>query len=291
MIQVTALTARSSSGPRIEVGPVSFTLAPGASYALVGKAADGVDVLLSALAGEVAPRKGAVTVAAAPPGPGRAVAYVPRVPTLPEVFRVVDYLRLASRLRREPPSDPEERLAALGVAPLALRRIRGLSHEESRTVALVEALTSRASVVLLAEPLIDLDPRAVGRVASALEARAKDGATVVVSTASLEDASALGHELLVFDHGKLVRRTTDKEAWVPPMGPHGARLFIRSEGARYLLAELASNPTFQQVQGEGADLVVTGKDPVAMAAAVAAATRQANVELDLLRFEQPGGEG
>ena len=74
------------------------------------------------------------------------------------------------------------------------------------------------------------------------------------------------------------------------MGPRGARLFIRSEGARYLMAELASNPTFQKVHGEGADLVVTGKDPVAMAAAVAAATRAANVELDLMRFEQPEGD-
>ena len=60
-----------------------------------------------------------------------------------------DYLCLASRLRGEPPSAPEERLAVLGVASLAQRRIRALSHEEARTVALVEAVTSQASVILL----------------------------------------------------------------------------------------------------------------------------------------------
>jgi ABC-type multidrug transport system ATPase subunit len=287
MIEVADLLLRSSSRPRVEVGPVSFSLAPGASYALVGTAADGVDLLLEALAGEVAPRRGSVKIAEGPPGPGRALAYVAHVPCLPEVFRVDAYLRLASRLRGEPPALPEDRLAVLGVAPLARRRIGGLSQEEARAVALVEALTSQASVLLLAEPLVDLDPRAVGRVAAALQARVEAGATAVVSTASLEDASALGHDLLYFDRGKLARRTSDKEAWAPPMGPRGARLFIRSEGARFLLAELAGNPTFDQVHGEGADLVVTGKDPVAMAAAVAAATRQANVELDLLRFEQP----
>ena len=99
---------------------------------------------------------------------------------------------------------------------------------------------------------------------------------------------ALGREQLHFEAGKLVRRTTGDEAWEPVVGPRGARLFIRSEGARLLLAELASDPTFDDVEAHGAELVVTGKDVIAMAAAVAIATRRANVELDLLKFETEG---
>jgi energy-coupling factor transporter ATP-binding protein EcfA2 len=206
---------------------------------------------------------------------------------LPGELRVADYLSLAAKVRGEPEADPRERLAALGIAPLAARRIRDLALEEARAVALTEALTSQATYLFLAEPLVDLDPRATGRVAEALDARTSAGAFVVFATTSPEDARTLGREQVHFHAGKLVFRTTRDEAWTPPLGPVDgrARLLIRSEGARFLLAELASDPTFDEVHGQGAELKVTGKDPIAMARAVAIASRRANAEIDLLTFE------
>jgi ABC-2 type transport system ATP-binding protein len=285
MIQVDGLTARSKLTPKVDVGPVTFSLDRGGSYALVGAPHDGVDVLLAVLAGALAPRKGTATIAGNDPGPSRSVAYVPYTPDLPAVLRVDEYLRVASRVRGEAAASPEERLATLGVAPLARRRIADLSLEESRAVALAEALTSQAWLLLLSEPLVELDPRAVSRVPDALKARVEAGTTVVIATASRTDSRALAREQLVFSEGKLLRRVTEGDGWAPPMGPRGARLFIRSEGARFLLAELSPDPIFDEVHGEGAALVVTGKDPVAMAARVAAASRRANVEIDLLEFE------
>ncbi len=285
MIHVSDLTARSSSGPRIEVGPVSFALDRGTATAFVGSPDDGVELLLAVVAGAVAPRKGAATVDDAPSAPRASIAYVPYVPDLPDVIDVGAYLDLAWRVRGEPRTAARDRLAVLGVAPLADRRIGKLTLAELRTVALVEALTSHARVLLLAEPLAELDPRATGRVATALHARIEAGATAVISTASPVDARLLGGDLLTFHQGKLLARTTRDEAWEPPVGPRGACLRIRSEGARFLLVELAADPTFQEVHAQGAELVVMGRDPVAMASAVANATRHANVELDLLTFE------
>jgi hypothetical protein len=110
---------------------------------------------------------------------------------------------------------------------------------------------------------------------------------VVLSTPSPTDARALGRELLFFAAGKLTRRSTEDDAWQPPVGPKGARLYVRSEGARYLLAELAVETSFTTVHADGAELIVTGSDPVAMASAVASATRRANVEIDFMTFEDP----
>jgi ABC-type multidrug transport system ATPase subunit len=290
MIQVEGLTARTSRAPRAQLGPVTFALDKGGRYALVGAPVDGVELLLAVLAGSVPPRKGSVRVAGAPAAHGPSVAYAPFTPDLPGVLDVDDFLRLASSIRGEPAASAEERLAVLGVASLARRRIGTLTFEESRTVALTEALTSRAQLLLLAEPLATLDPRAAARVAPALLARAESGVTVVLTTASREDARALCGEWLRFDRGKLTLRTTDEDEWSPLPGAHGARLFIRSEGARYLLAELAADPTIQTVRAEGVELVVTGRDPVVMATAVATAARRANAELDLLRFESGEGE-
>jgi len=292
MIQVTDLTGRTRHAPRVELGPVSFSLDAGGSYALVGAPADGVDLLLAILAGTIAPRKGAVSVREAAPTPSASVAYAPYTPDLPAVLDVDDFLRLASRIRGEAEtSSPEDRLGVLGVAPLARRRIGSLTFEESRTVALVEALTSRADLLLLADPLVELDPRAVSHVPTALAARAQGGTTLVLTTASRHDAQALCRDWLLFERGKLTLRTADDDEWMPVPTAAGARLFIRSEGARYLLAELAGDPTFQTVQADGAELVVTGRDPVVMATAVATAARRANAELDVLRFDplEPGG--
>jgi len=291
MIHATGLVARSRTPPRVEVGPVSFSVDAGSSHALVGAPSDGVELLLAVLAGSARARSGTVQIAGAPAGPRRKLAYAPYEPVLPTVMTVAEHLALASRIRGEPFTPAADRLAVLGVSPLAMRRISSLGLEESRTVALVEALTSRADVLLLAEPLADVDPRAVGRLAGALEARVDAGATVVVTTASREDARALGRAWLFFERGKLTRRATAADPWSPPTGPRGARLFIRSEGARFLLAELSPDPTFASIQGEGAALVVTGSDPVAMANAVAGASRRANVEIDVLRFEAPEADG
>ena len=290
MIQVAEVTARTRGRSKVDLGPVSLSLESGTCSALVGAREDGPELLLSILAGVVAPRRGTVTVDGSPASPRRSLAYVPAVPDLPTALDVDEYLVLSSSVRGEPHASPRERLALLGVTPLARRRIRDLTLEESRTVAFVEALTSKAKVLLLVEPLVDLDPRAVGHIATVLQARVDAGATAVISTASRGDARALCEELFLFVRGALKKRTDAEQEWSPPVGPNGARLFIRSEGARFLLAELGADPTFVTLEGEGATLVVTGKDPVAMASAVAVAARHASVELDQLSFEAPEEE-
>lgn len=287
MIDASELVARTRSGHRVQVGPLAFSLAAGVSHAFVGAPHDGGPLVLAVLAGSVAARSGKVTVLGAPPHPRKNVAYVPLAPGLPSALFVDELLVMAAATRGEALSSPEKRLAVLGVAPLARRRIASLTPPEERAVALVEALTSRADLLLLEDPLVDLDPRAVGHVATALRGRVLAGAMAVVATASVEDARALASEWYTITQGKLGPRTADADEWSPP-GPAGrVTLFVRSEGARFLLAELAADRTFDTVEANGAELVVTGKDAVAMAQGVAEASRRANAELDLLRFVAP----
>jgi ABC-type multidrug transport system ATPase subunit len=290
MIELTDLVARTPSGPKLDIGPMSLALPSGTSTTFVGTPDDGVELVLAVIAGSVKPRRGKVLVAGKPASARRDVAYVPSAPDLPAVLTVDAYLGLAARVRGEPSVPSTERLAVLGVASLARRRVGGLSLEEARAVALTEALTSRAAVLLLADPLADLDPRAVPRFADALAARVRDGATAVSSTASKADARTFGASVHSLERGKLVSPSPNGDGWAPAKGPRGARLFVRSEGARLLLASLAEDPTFQEVRADGAELVVTGQDAVAMASAVWTASRHANVEIDVLSFTSPEGD-
>jgi ABC-type multidrug transport system ATPase subunit len=286
VIHVRDLVVRSRR-PKVTLGPVSFTLEAGRSHGLVGADADGAPLLLAVLAGTVGSRSGEVKVGGALPGARASIGYVPFVPDLPSALRVSELLGLSARVRGEKPASPEERLAVLGVETLARRRIGSLTLAEARAVALVEAVTSQATLLLLEEPLASLDPRAFAALAGALEDRVNSGATLVVSTASASDARELTAAQLYFDQGKLASQASRDEAWIR-MTSGATRLVVRTEGARALLAALATDASFEDVSSHGPLLTLSGTDAVAMASAVARAALDAQVEIELMQFESAG---
>jgi ABC-type multidrug transport system ATPase subunit len=284
VIELADVCLRSQDRPRVDLGPVTLSLEPGHLYVALGAAQDGAPLLLAGLAGAVSPRRGSIRRGGVPAAPGRDVAFVPMTADLPLEVTAKGFMKLAEAVRGTSRSPPEERLAALGVESLAPRRLASLSAAELRAVALAEALTSDARWLFLTDPLADVDPRAVHRVPALVRSRVERGATSVVATSSSVDARVFGGEQLVISSGKLVGRRQGDD--VLPTHSWGARLFVRSAGARFLLAELASDTTFDEVRCTGPGLLVTGKDPVSMASAVATASRRAGVEIELLEFER-----
>lgn len=287
MIKVVDLSARGRK-PAVALGPLSFALEAGSSSALIGGDTDGVSLLLAVLAGSAEPSKGQVVVNGEPAQPRATVAYVPFASDLPPAMRVDELLGTAARVRGEKVTPPEERLALLGLEVLVRRRIGSLTPGEARAVALVEAITSEASILLLDEPLSDVDPRAFARLGDALAARVRAGATLVVSTASVDDARELTVEQLYFERGKLVRRATADDA-LTRLTSAGARLLVRGDNPRALLAALASDPSVGDMSSDGPLLTLSGTDSVAMASAVARAAEEAGIELDLMELAPPEG--
>lgn len=170
-------------------------------HAVVGGPADGAPDLLAMVAGLERPRTGRVRVLDGDPRDAsvrRAIAMVPAAPALPERMTVRETLELAAAVRGDgTPGPAADRLAVLGVGSLADRRVLGLSLEEARAVALAEALTAPSvRVVLVEEPRVAIDPRAAVLLPERLRARAAAGCAVVVATASMRDAAALGDDHL-----------------------------------------------------------------------------------------------
>ncbi|HSO32229.1 MAG TPA: ATP-binding cassette domain-containing protein [Labilithrix sp.] len=169
--------------------------------AVIGTPADGTIALLEVVAGVTKVRGGRVEVHGVAPSEARSrIAYVPLATTLPDALRVDEVCELASLLRGEATQAPAARLGILGLEALARRRVGSLSPGEARGVSLALALTSKASVLLVEEPLAGLDAAAPARVVEALRARAAAGATVLVTSASVRDATRLGDQLGVFAH-------------------------------------------------------------------------------------------
>lgn len=165
--RVVVVDALSTRHARLARATLTATFEAGV-HALVGGPRDGGPLLLSVIAGRALVRSGRVRVLGEAPGSHairRRVGWVPSAPSLPEAMRVHEVMALAAVLRGEAAAPTVERLAALGLEALALRRVRSLTLEERRAVALAEALTSTVvRVLLLEEPLVAVDPRAAARV-------------------------------------------------------------------------------------------------------------------------------
>ena len=110
----------------------------------------------------------------------------------------------------------------LGIESLAERRVRSLSPGEARAVSLAIALSSRAPVLLIEEPLAALEPSATARVLEVLRARATAGACIIVTTASVRDATSFADQLGMLTQGVFTH--------LPPalahVGVGGARLRV-----------------------------------------------------------------
>jgi ABC-type multidrug transport system ATPase subunit len=288
VIRLVDVSARSAPS-----GVSNLSLEFGAGLrSFLGKPSDGGPLLLAVLAGWVRPRSGKARVLDMPPEAARQqVAYVPLETRLPRSLLVAEALEVAASVRGDraaPP--PRQRLASLGIAPLEGRRTESLTVAESRAVALAEAVTSAARVLLLEEPFVDLDPRACTSLASVLRNRAESGASIVIATSSPRDALDLTDEQWVLERGRVVATTRSSEAdaiYVSPM----SRLRVIAQGARQgsraLLGALASEPHFAKIEMDGEALLLVGTDPAGMAESVSRAALAANVELEVLRFETP----
>jgi ABC-2 type transport system ATP-binding protein len=166
IISIDALHARSSGDRSTSTRPasrlenVTLTWETGV-LVILGTPADGTTALLEVLAGIVPIRGGRVKIGGVAPTEARAsVAYVPLDAALPDALRVDEVCDLAGQIRGEPATTVGSRLAPLGIEKLAGRRVRSLSHGEARAVAVALALTSKAPILLIDEPLSGLDPAA-----------------------------------------------------------------------------------------------------------------------------------
>lgn len=259
-------------------------------HTILGTPADGGPLLLALVAGAARPRAGRVRVLGQPPNNPAvraAIAFVPLVPALPEALRVEEALDVAAALRGDSAGAAAPRLEALGVRALAARRIGTLAPEERRAVALAEATTSESvRILLLEEPLVDVDPRAAGRLPDLLRARAREGRAILVATASPRDAGELADDHVTLRRGTIVGRAASLEA-LSGFAPGGARMVILSTDPQALIAAISLQSAVEAVARRDAAVVARGRDATTLAAAVGRAVLASGVDVTELRLEPP----
>ncbi|MFD6894966.1 ABC transporter ATP-binding protein [Rhodococcus sp. NPDC060086] len=184
----------------------SFEVLRGSITALVGRNGAGKSTLMSVLVGLLTPDSGSVSILGRSPGqsgicPG--LSYLAQHTPLYRTFTVADMLRFGRHTNAQWDQAYADRLVSEADLPMAAK-VKTLSPGQRTRVALALALGRRPEVVLLDEPLADLDPVARRAVAqTVMRDAAEYGTTVVLSSHILAELTDVADHLLLLDQGRI----------------------------------------------------------------------------------------
>ncbi|MGC1209807.1 MAG: ABC transporter ATP-binding protein [Micromonospora sp.] len=191
-----------------------FQLPANRIIALVGANGAGKSTLMSIISGMLSATSGSLLVHGRPVAKGRStngggaagsrVAILAQDKPLYRDFSVSDMLRFGRSMNYV--WDQRRALSWLQRFDIPLdRRCGKLSGGQRAQVALAVALGSRPAVLLLDEPLANLDPVARTEVTGELMAEAADNdMTIMLSTHIIAELSGVGDHLLLLDAGRPV---------------------------------------------------------------------------------------
>ncbi|MER7727827.1 ABC transporter ATP-binding protein [Streptomyces sp. NPDC096323] len=181
----------------------SFRLPAGRVCALVGPNGAGKSTLLSLAAGFLRPAEGTVRVLGAAPADARArMAYVAQDKPLYPQLTVAETLWAGAELN---PATWDQDTADRIAAPLPGKaKVRALSGGQRTRLALALALGKRPELLLLDEPMADLDPLGRHQLMGALMGEAAEhGTTIVMSSHILNELEEACDYLLLLDGGRI----------------------------------------------------------------------------------------
>ncbi|GLZ35674.1 ABC transporter ATP-binding protein [Lentzea sp. NBRC 105346] len=191
------MTVRVENVSKWALHHCSFELPAGSVTALVGANGAGKTTLLNILAGHLPADFGHVAVA------GR-VAFVPQDKPMYKGFTPLDVLKFGGHMNKVWDEYRAHSWLHRYRVPLKLR-CGDLSGGQRAHVAFALALGSRPDVLLLDEPLAELDPLARRKVVRDLLAEVADtGMTLLYSTHVVAELGGVADRLLLLSDGKLL---------------------------------------------------------------------------------------
>jgi ABC-2 type transport system ATP-binding protein len=237
---------------KIALDSVDLSVPAGSVTALVGPNGAGKTTLIRVCMAFERPNSGGVKVDGVDPWKHRSealrrVGYVPQTPAVYRGLSVEDHLTMAHSLHPVFDSDTaRRRLDQLGI-PLD-QRADTLSGGQAAQLGLAIALGTRAKILLLDEPLANLDPLARREfIQVLLDAVRSEGSTALLSSHIVTDVEDACDRLVILGGGKVrldcpleeardTHRLTEADA--PPPGATAVGTFLGNGGKNVTLWRL-----------------------------------------------------
>jgi ABC-2 type transport system ATP-binding protein len=243
VIEVRGLAKRF--GRTVAVDDLSFTVQPGRVTGFLGPNGSGKSTTMRCMVGLDRPQAGSTLF------DGRPYSELRR--PLTQVGALLDagyvhpsrsarnHLLAFARSNGIGAGRVDEVLRIVGLTEVAKKKVGGFSLGMRQRVGLALALLGDPGTILLDEPGNGLDPEGIQWVREFLQALARQGRTVFVSSHLLAEMALMADDLVVIGKGRLLAQTSVAEfvaqstqGWVVVRGPEVQRLvpLLVAQGAR-----------------------------------------------------------
>lgn len=203
LIEVSGLTM--SYGPTRALDELTMTLRPGRIVGLLGENGCGKTTLLKILAGVLSGYSGDVRIAGHAPGPESKalVSFLPDTSFLPDSARVTYCLGLYNDFFAD--FQLEKARDLIGFFGLSeTSRLKEMSKGMREKVQIALAMSRRAEVFLLDEPISGVDPAARQVILDGILSTFEEDSLLLISTHLIHDLEPILDSVVMMRHGSVV---------------------------------------------------------------------------------------
>jgi ABC-type multidrug transport system ATPase subunit len=206
MIEVCGLKKRF--GRVAAVDGVSFRIAAGETFALLGPNGSGKTTTLKCLAGLLQPSSGqirirGVNLARDPIAAKTSISYLPQRVSFPEQVTAREVLDFYRRLRGLPVARLESAIERCGFDDAVDRLVSEFSGGMMQRLGIAVAILADAPILLLDEPTASLDPECAASFRTFLASLKSERKTILFSSHVLSDVDLLADRVAILVGGRL----------------------------------------------------------------------------------------
>ena len=212
MIEIKNVTKKY--GNKVAIQDVSFNVNDGEIFAFIGHNGAGKTTLIKAIVGIHKFEEGEIlingkSIKSDPIGCKREMAFVPDNPELYEQMKAIDFIDFICDMY-EIPQDIREKNIKKYAKMFEMEAnlndtIESFSHGMKQKIALIAALAHDPKVLIMDEPFVGLDPKAVFDVKEVMNEMIKEGKIIFFSTHILDVAEKLCSRVAIIKKGELVK--------------------------------------------------------------------------------------
>ena len=218
MIEIKNVTKKY--GNKKAVNDVSFTVNDGDIFAFIGHNGAGKTTLIKSIVGIHDFDEGDIlidgmSIKDKPVECKKLMAYVPDNPETYEHMKAIDYINFICDMY-EVDSETREKNISKYAKVFEMEdklndTIDSFSHGMKQKIVLISALAHDPKILIMDEPFVGLDPKAVFDIKEILNEMTKEGKTVFYSTHILDVAEKLCSRVAIIKKGELVKSGSMKE--------------------------------------------------------------------------------
>ena len=212
MIEIKNVTKKY--GSNIALKNVSFTVNDGEIFAFIGHNGAGKTTLIKSIVGIHKFDEGDIlingkSIKDEPIACKKEMAFVPDNPELYEQMKAIEFINFICNIYEVPQDIREKNIKKYAklfeIEDNLNETIESFSHGMKQKIALISALAHNPKVLIMDEPFVGLDPKAVFDVKEIMNEMIKEGKIIFFSTHILDVAEKLCSRVAIIKKGELIK--------------------------------------------------------------------------------------